>query len=88
MPVTFLPLLLHQEIANRQCIHLGAQQATDRFIWVADDGFVFVEAGVEDHRDAGFLFEGVDQRPVARVDMLLNRLQAPDAVNMGDRGVN
>ncbi len=40
-------LFLHQEIANRQRIHARAHKAADRFVWRADNWFIFVEAGVE-----------------------------------------
>jgi len=45
-------LLLDQKIANRQRIHLGAHQTTDRLVRRADNRLVFVEAGVEDDGDA------------------------------------
>ena len=69
---------------DRQRIQLGAQQTTARFVGRADNRFVFVKAGVEYHRDTGLLLESVDQPPVARVDVLLDGLQAPRAVDMGN----
>jgi len=44
-------------LRDRQCIHLGAQQTTDRFVRRTDNRFVFVEAGVAHDGDAGLLLD-------------------------------
>jgi hypothetical protein len=42
-----------EEAAEDEDVHIGAEEAVEGFFGAADDGFVFVEGGVEDHGDGG-----------------------------------
>src|SRR5262249_34726210 len=42
-----------EEAPDREHVHLGADEAVDRLLGRAHDGFVLVEARVEQDRDAG-----------------------------------
>jgi hypothetical protein len=55
---------------------LGAEEAVEGFLGAADDGFVFVEAGVEDHGDTGDGFEGGDELMVEGVGFLMDGLES------------
>ena len=49
-------------VTQDEHVHLGPQEAVERFLGLADDRLVLVEAGVEHHRYAGEVAEGLDQR--------------------------
>ena len=56
-----------KRITQDEHVHLGAQEAVERLLGLAHDRLVLVEGGVEHHRHAGDVAEGLDQARIARV---------------------
>ena len=52
----------------------------------ADDGFVFVEAGVQDHRHLGDAVEGADELVVEGIGLWVDGLESAGPIGMGDGG--
>src|SRR5262249_39547470 len=75
-----------QRAAKDQDIHLRAQEAIERLIRLADDGFVLVERGVEHHRHSGAVAEGFYEAIVARISPTADSLKSARPVDMADRG--
>ena len=65
--------LWQEERADRQHIHIGAQEAVEGLRGRVDDGLVLVERGIDQDGHAGELAEAVDQLPVERVDVAARR---------------
>src|SRR6185312_1489048 len=72
------------DVAQRQPVHAGAQEAVQRLGRSVDDRLVLVERGVEHHGHARPLLEGADELPVAGVGPPRHGLQAAGAVDVGD----
>ena len=73
-------------ITHDKQIHVRAEVAFEGVHRGVDDGFVFVEARVEQDRDPGFLVKAADESVVARGDRLHHGLQTTAPVHVGDRG--
>ena len=70
-----------------QVVHVGPHEAGVGVLGLADDGLTpDVERGVDDHRAAALLAEGVDHRVVARVVVGVDGLDPGRVVDVGDGG--
>src|SRR5215469_3613592 len=71
--------------AERYQIHLGAYETLNRLFRRTHDGLIFVEAGVEHHRDAGFAAKRVDQVVIKGILLAFDGLQPARIVYVIDR---
>src|ERR1700722_150799 len=71
-----------QEWTDRQEIHSRAAKAVDGFVWRADDGLVFVEAGVQKNGNPGDSVKGGDEIVIQRVFVASYSLQAARIIDM------
>src|SRR5262249_17783390 len=63
-------------VAQDEDIHVGAQEAVQRLYWSADHRFVFIEGGVEHYRHTCDLAKRLNQLPIPRTCLPVDRLQA------------
>src|SRR4030095_6836688 len=74
--------LQRHEWADGQHVHFGPPEAVNGFFGLADNRFVFVKAGIEHDRDAGFALECFDQVVVERIFLARHSLQPTCVINM------
>lgn len=75
-----------EAIADRQGFNLGSHEAAEGVFRCADDRFAAdIEAGIDDHRAAGRMFEGFNQIVIARVGVLMGCLDPRRIVHVGHR---
>ena len=79
-------LAADHHVLKHQPVHLGTQETVQGFSRRVDDRLVFIERGVQDHRDAALMFEGLDQLVIARVGPLGYALESAGAVGVGHGG--
>src|SRR5207249_6330965 len=64
LPSVLARQLFYKKAADGQHVHFCSQETVDALFGCADDRLVFIERGVEQHRNTGKLFELLDQFPV------------------------
>ena len=74
----------HLVIAQVNNVHAGLEKTIERMLGRANDRFVFVERGVQDHRYSGQFVEVRDQLVVTGIRSRIHRLQTAGSVNMRD----
>ena len=79
-------LAFYEKVAEDEHIHFRAQKTIERFFGAADDGFVFVEGGVEHEGDGGQRTEVRNQLMVKRVGFAMDGLQAAGAIDVTHGG--
>ena len=62
------------EISDHEQIHFRAKEAIERFFWIADDRFVFVERSIQHKRDARQIAEMFDQPIIPRIGFFVDGL--------------
>src|SRR5207247_11504 len=72
-------------IACHNSVHFGPEEAFESLRWSIDDRFVFVEAGIQEHRNAGEFFEFLDQPVIKRILRSVYGLQAARAIDVRAR---
>src|SRR5271156_6452666 len=78
-------LFFHREVANHERIHARAEKRADGVGWRTDNRFATkVEGGIHDHWHASSLSEFMNQPPVERIHVALDRLRACASIHMSD----
>src|SRR5437879_5552256 len=82
-----LRFLAQETVADRERLDLGAHEAAERVLRAADDRLAaHVEAGVDDHRAAGPVFELGYELVEPRIGFAMHRLHARRVVDVRHRG--
>src|SRR5690242_7387297 len=76
--------LHHYKRTDCQYIHASPLEAIDGFFGRANDGFVLIETGVENYRDASPSMKGGDQIVVQRIFLASHGLQTSGVIHMID----
>src|ERR1051326_7232147 len=76
--------LRHHKGTDCQYIHASPLEAIDGFFGSANDGFILVETGVENYRDASPSMKGRYQIVVQRILLASHSLQTSGAIHMID----
>ena len=87
IPVRIMGLLLFSEekIPHDQVIHFGPHETAISIFRCADNGFSpDVEACIDDHAITGALPKDIDQLPVTRIGLLVDRLDPGGIIDVGD----
>src|SRR5436309_11364612 len=74
-----------ESIACHNPVHFGPEEAFESLRRSIDDRFVFVEAGIQEHRNAGEFFEFLDQPVIKWILRSVYGLQASRAIDVRDR---
>src|SRR5437868_9980941 len=82
--ITHYSSLPYYERPKAQRVHSRPHEAIHRLLGAADDRLVLVEAGVQDHGDAGAVAEAGDQVVVERVLVAADGLEAAGVVDVVD----
>src|SRR5436309_1161626 len=74
-----------ESIACHNPVHFGPEEAFESLRRSIDDRFVFVEAGIQEHRNAGEFFEFLDQPVIKWILRSVYCLYAARAIDVRDR---
>src|SRR5439155_27162990 len=80
MPALTCATLLQHVMPHHQNVHLRPEEAVERLLREVHDRLVFVERGVQEHRRAGLLLEGLEELPIERIGPAAHRLEPPAAI--------
>src|SRR5581483_9751566 len=73
--------LQSQERSYCQRVHARPLKAVNSFLGPANNGFIFVKAGIQQHRNSSLAFKGTDQIVVKRILFPGDALQAASVVD-------
>src|SRR5262249_28361081 len=75
-------LPFHEKRSHNQNVHVIPKKTGCRLFWGADNRLVFIDSGIQQHRNSRKLPDLLYQLPIEGSDCLVNALQPSSSINM------